>query len=88
MGERKVFGMKIKAVRMESVEIIAYYWHTQAVAVGTMYTQLVGAARMGREQYAVIWSFLSNKFIFGHRRFPIFVVNNLTGTIQIVGGER
>ena len=73
---------------METVEVIAYDGHTQTVLVGTVHTQLMGAACVGREQNAVIGSFLSDKFIIGHRRFSLFVIHHLPRTVQIVGGER
>ena len=88
MGEREVFGMKVKAVGMETVEVIAHNGHSQTILVGTMYAQLVGAAGMGREQNAVIRSFLPDKFIIGHRRFPLFEIYYLSRTVQIIGSER
>ena len=73
---------------METVEIIAYNRHSQTVLVGTVHTQLVGTASVGREQNTVIRSFLSDKFIIGHRRFSLFVIHYLPRTVQIVGGQR
>jgi hypothetical protein len=88
MGEREVFGMKVKTVGMETVEVIANNRHSQSVLVGTVHTQLVGAAGMRREQNAVIRSFLADKFIIGHRWFSLFVIYYLSRTVEIVGGER
>ena len=88
MGEREVFGMEVKAVGMETVEIIAHDRHSQTVLVGTVHTQLVGAAGLGCEQNTVIGSFLSDKFIIGHRRFSLFVIHHLSRAVEVVGGER
>ena len=88
MGEREVFGMEVKTVGMETVEIIAYDRHSQTVLVGTVHTQLVGAASVGREQNAVIGSFLSDKFIIGHRWFSLIIIHHLPRTVEVVGSER
>ena len=69
--------MKIKTVGMESVEIITHNRHSQTILMGTMHTQLVGAASVRREQNAVIRSLLPDKFIISHRSFPVFVVDAL-----------
>ena len=73
---------------METVEVIAHDGHTQTVLVGTVHTQLMSAACVGREQNTVIGSFLSDKFIIGHRRFSLFIIHYLPRTVEIVGGER
>jgi hypothetical protein len=88
MGERKIFGMEVKTVGMETVEVIAHNGHSQTVLVGTVHTQLVGAAGMGRKQNAVIRSFLPDKFIIGHRWFSLFVIYYLSRTVQVVRDER
>ena len=88
MGEREVFGMEVKAVGMETVEVIAYDGHSQTVLVGTVHTQLMGAACVGREQNAVIGSFLADKLIIGHRRFSLFIIHHLSRAVEIVGGKR
>ena len=46
MGEREVFGMEIKAVGMETVEVIAHNGHSQTVLVGTVYAKLMGSSRV------------------------------------------
>ena len=73
---------------METVEVIAHDRHSQTVLVGTVHTQLVGTASVGREQNTVIRSFLSDKFIIGHCWFPLFVIHHLPRAVQIVGSER
>lgn len=73
---------------METIEVITHDRHSQTVLVGTMHTQLMGAASMGREQNTVIRSFLFDKFIIGHRRLSLFVIHHLSRTVEIVGGER
>lgn len=80
--------MEVKAVGMEAVEVVAHNRHTQTVLVGTVHTQLMGTASVGREQNTVIRSFLSDKFIIGHRRFSLFVIYHLSRTVEVVGGER
>ena len=73
---------------METVEVIANNRHSQSVFMGTMHTQLMGTAGMGREQNTVIRSFLADKFIIGQRWFSLFVIHHLSWTVEIVGGER
>ena len=73
---------------METIEVIAYNGHSQSVLVGTVHTQLVSTAGMGREHNAIIRSFLTDDFIIGHRRFPVFVIYQLSRTVEVVGGER
>ena len=80
--------MEVKAVGMETVEVVAHDRHSQTVLVGTMHTQLVGAAGLGRKQNTIIRSFLTDKFIIGHRRFSLFIIHHLPRTVQIVGSER
>ena len=88
MGEREIFGMKVKTVGMETVEIIAHNRHSQAVFMCTMHAQLVGAAGMGCEHNAVIRSFMSDNFLICHRRFPFFVIHHVSWTVQIIGSQR
>ena len=73
---------------METVEVIANNRHSQSVFMGTMHTQLMGTAGMGREQNTVIRSFLADKFIIGHRRFSLIIIHHLPRTVQVVRGER
>ena len=46
MGERKIFGMEVKTVGMETVEVIAHNGHSQTVLVGTVYAKLMGSSRV------------------------------------------
>ena len=47
MAELEGFGMEVEAVRWLSVEGIAYDGAAQAVGVGGVHTELVGAAGLG-----------------------------------------
>ena len=47
MGEFKVFGVQVEAVGSSTVERVADNGGVEAVAMGAVYTQLVGAPRLG-----------------------------------------
>ena len=74
-------GFVFSRWRVPAVEPVAEDGTAQAPGMGGVDTQLVGAAGVGREQNAEIRSFLPDKVIIGHRRFPIFVVDKLPWTV-------
>lgn len=51
MGEFNVFGVQVEAVGSSTVERVADDGGIEAITVGAVHTQLVGASRLGIQRY-------------------------------------
>jgi len=104
MHELQSFGMQVKPLRRLSVERVTHNGAVQAVGMGAMYAELVGAAGFGVEGYegfglgSVIPRRLNiplapfvrgiDDFIAGNSRLAVLEIHHLQGTVVEIGTER
>ena len=83
MDEFYLFGMEVEAVGTGAVEDVALDGTSEAVGMGAVDAELVGAACLGIELHAV----LVGEDVTGEGGLAYAVVDDLAGRIEGIAGE-
>lgn len=81
VAEGDFLCMKIHAVGLGAIEVVAQNGDAQSLFVGTMDTQLVGAACVWVQFYACDAVLDGKNFVVSDCRFAIFLINHLSWTV-------
>ena len=90
MLEGNLFGMEMKAAcLLDGIERVGKGGSILACVVGTMHTELMGPARLGIECQTEMGGIDAiQNLILRNRLLALFMIHNLSGTIQIIGHQR
>ena len=87
VAERQVLGMQVQAVGLLAVEGVAEDGAVEALAVGTVHAQLVGASRERGECQARVGAFGGKHLIEGYGLLAARRVDHLAGAVERVGAQ-
>lgn len=88
MAELQFFGMEPQAVGRMAIEVVALDGAVEALGVGTVHAQLVGAPRVGIEGDECFTVLFIDNPVAGDGTLSVDGVNELARSVVEVGAER